>query len=185
MNARPSRFLLAMGIAGTLAVSGACEERSQPPIVSDILLGLDADHMTLGMDHEMTQEGVRYAHLESDTAYYYADSTSWALRRVTMKVFTSTGAERATLTSDRGTLDEETETMVARGNVVLLLPDRDGRLESEELHYDPVGKRFWSDSATVWTEGGSVSRGQGFESDLEFQDLRIRGASIRSGRIRF
>lgn len=180
MRPRWSVALLALTL-----VSTACEERSQPPVVSAALLGLDADHMTLGMDHEMTQEGVRYAHLEADTAFYFADSTAWELRQVDMTVFTTAGAERARMTSEWGTLDEETETMVARGNVVLILPDRDGRLETAELNYDPIRKRFWSDSATVWTEGGSTSRGEGFESDLEFQDLTIRGASIRGRRVRF
>ncbi len=163
----------------------ACTDEAVHPIASAALIELDADHMTIGMDHDMTQEGVRYAHLRADTAFYYADSTEWALRQVDMTVFTTTGAEQATMTALRGTLDEETEAMVARGDVVLLLPDRNGRLESAELHYDPLRKRFWSDSATVWVEGSQTSRGTGFESDLDFKNVTVRGASTRGRRIRF
>jgi len=163
----------------------ACSDETAHPIASAQLLEMGADYMTIGMDYEMTQAGVRYAHLRADTAFYYADSTQWALRAVEMTVFTTTGAEQATLTSLRGVLDEETEAMIARGDVVMLLPDRDGRLESAELHYDPVRKRFWSDSATVWIEGSQTSRGTGFESDLEFTNVTVRGASVRGGRIRF
>lgn len=179
------RTLVPLGVAAVLVTASACSEEVARPVASATLLELKADHMTVGMDHEMTQDGVRYAHLRADTAFYFADSTEWALRQVDMTVFTTTGAEQATMTALRGVLDEETEAMVARGDVVLLLPDRDGRLESSELHYDPVRKRFWSDSATVWREGSQVSRGTGFESDLEFQNVTVRGARIRGGRIRF
>lgn len=181
------RLVLLGSVSLLLAASAsACTEEDAHPIASAALLELDADHMTVGMDHEMTQDGVRYAHLRADTAFYYADSTEWALRQVDMTVFTTTGAERATMTALRGVLDEETEAMVARGNVVLLLPDRNGRLESSELHYDPVRRRFWSDSATIWREGTQVSRGSGFESDLEFRNVTVRGASSSGGRrIRF
>lgn len=187
MHSVHTRLLLygALGLV-VAASSSACSDEEAHPIASAALLELDADHMTVGMDHEMTQDGVRYAHLRADTAFYYADSTEWALRQVDMTVFTTTGAERATMTALRGVLDEETEAMVARGDVVLLLPDRNGRLESSELHYDPIRRRFWSDSATVWREGSQVSRGSGFESDLEFRNVTVRGASSTGGRrIRF
>lgn len=164
----------------------ACGNQTAPPVVSAELQDLQADHMMLGMSHEMTQEGVRYAHLDADTAYYFADSTKWELHQVGMTVFTVTGEERATLTSLWGELDEETESMVARGDVILLLPDRDGRLESAELNYDPLRKRFWSDSATVFREGGTTTRGSGFESDLEFSNVRITNARATGrGIIRF
>ena len=165
------------------ALVSACQEQTAPPVVSAELQDLQADHMMLGMNHEMTQEGVRYASLRADTAFYYADSTKWELYQIDMTVYTTTGEERATMESDWGELDEETEAMVARGNVVLLLLDRDGRLESSELHYDPLRKRFWSDSATVFREGGTVTRGSGFESDLEFTNVRITNASARGGGI--
>lgn len=172
-------------LAGVL-VGAACEPQTAPPVVSAELQALQADHMMLGMSHEMTQQGVRYANLVADTAYYYADSTTWELRQLEMTVFTVAGEERANMTAEWGELDEETEAMVARGGVVLLLLDRNGRLESAELHYDPQRRRFWSDSATVFREGGTVTRGSGFESDLEFSNVRITNASARGqGIIRF
>ncbi len=181
----PTSAVAVLALAGALVLP-ACEQQTAPPVVSAELQELQADHMMLGMSHEMTQQGVRYANLVADTAYYYADSTTWELRQLGMTVYTAAGAERANLTAEWGELDEETEAMVARGGVVLLLLDRDGRLESSELHYDPLRKRFWSDSATVFRERGNVTRGSGFESDLEFSNVRITNASARGqGIIRF
>lgn len=185
MRLQSLRSAAAGSAVAAVIFMAACSDDSARPVASTTLISLDADHMTIGMNHEMTQDGVRYAHLRADTAFYYADSTEWSLRQVDMTVFTTTGAEQATLTALRGVLDEETEAMIARGNVVMLLPDRDGRLESSELHYDPIRKRFWSDSATVWREGSQTSRGTGFESDLDFTNVTVRGASSRGRRIRF
>jgi LPS export ABC transporter protein LptC len=186
MNKHSLRTVAATCGAFVCIVSvSACSDDSARPVASTTLIELDADHMTIGMDHEMTQDGVRYAHLRADTAFYYADSTEWSMRHVDMTIFTTTGAEQATLTSLTGVLDEETEAMIARGDVVMIIPDRDGRLESSELHYDPLRKRFWSDSATVWREGSQTSRGTGFESDLDFKNVTVRGASTRGRRIRF
>ena len=175
------RLLLA-GVCAALA-GAACEPASTPPVVDPWLLELDADNMILGMDHEMTQGGVRNAHLYADTAYYYTDSTAYQLRGLRLVVYTVTGAERGTLTAERGVLDEESEAMVARGNVVLVLPQSNRRLETTELHYDPATEKIWSDSATVFTDGSATTRGSGFDSDLEFTNVQVRNATTSGGRV--
>lgn len=163
-----------------------CEEAATTNVVPPELVGLDADNLVLGMEHEMTQGGVRYATLEADTAFYYQAEGKYDLHQVQLTVYTTTGVERATMTSEWGELVESTEAMIARRNVVLLLPDRDGRLETPELHYDPVNEKFWSDSATVFTEAGRVTRGTGFEADLNFTNVTVRNGSVRGrGVIRF
>jgi LPS export ABC transporter protein LptC len=164
-----------------LPVLVGCEAETSAPIVSDDLLELQADDLILGMEHQMTQSGVRYADLYADTAFYFRDSTKYELRQLRLKVYTVNGNERATLTSDWGELEEGSEAMVARRNVVLILPESDGRLETTELHYDPVAEKFWSDSATVFTEAGNVIRGTGFDSDLAFQNVVVRGARTTGG----
>ena len=40
------------------------------------------------------------------------------------------------------------------------------RLETEELHYDTSTEEIWSDSTWVLDEGGQVSRGSSFRSDV-------------------
>lgn len=161
----------------------ACEGSSAPPVVEPWLLEMDADNMILGMDHEMTQAGVKNAHLYADTAYYYSDSTAYNLRGVRLVVYTIMGTERGTLTADSGVLDEETESMIARGNVVLVLPASNRQLETSELHYDPATEKIWSDSATVFRDGDATTSGSGFDSDLEFSNVSIRNATTRGGRV--
>ncbi|NJD19106.1 MAG: LPS export ABC transporter periplasmic protein LptC, partial [Gemmatimonadetes bacterium] len=85
-----------------------------------------------------------------------------------------------TVTADAGELDENTDRMVARGHVVLIVHADGRRLETAELSYDPDQDRIWSDSATVQTMAdGSVTRGSAFESDLDFKNVVIR--NIRGG----
>ncbi|MEZ4414693.1 MAG: LPS export ABC transporter periplasmic protein LptC [Gemmatimonadota bacterium] len=173
-------------LLATTILSAACEQATTTNVVPPELVNLQADNLVLGMEHEITQNGVRYATLHADTAYYFKDDGKYELLSVSLQVFTTTGVERATMTSEWGELTEATEAMVARRNVVLLLPDRDGRLETSELNYDPMNEKFWSDSATVFTEAGRVTRGTGFEADLNFTNIRVRGASIRGrGVVRF
>ncbi len=163
-----------------LVLLGAgCTETTTTNVVSEDLIGLDADNLVLGMTHQMTNNGVRYAELQADTAYYFQNEGKYELHQLSLVVRTTAGVERATMTAEWGELMEANESMIARRNVVLVLPDRDGRLETSELFYDPVNERFWSDSATVFTEGSRVTRGTGFESDLNFQNVSVRGASIR------
>ena len=175
-EARPG---LGLVLAGLLVLAAGCEETTSTNVVSEDLIRLEADNLVLGMEHEMTQSGVRYAQLHADTAYYFQNEGKYELHQLSLVVYTTTGVERATMTSEWGELMEANESMIARRNVVLILPDRDGRLETSELHYDPVNERFWSDSATVFTEGTRVTRGTGFESDLSFQNVSVTGASIR------
>ena len=69
--------------------------------------------------------------------------------------------------------------MVARGDVVLTIPEGNRRVETQEINYDPNGDRIWSDSLTVMREQGTVSEGMGFSSDLDFRRLQVGPGSIR------
>ena len=91
--------------------------------------------------------------------------------------------EKATVEGTSGEWDQNTDMMLARGDVLLVV-HRDGRrIESAEINYDPAEDKIWSDSATVQTlANGRVTRGSAFESDMEFQNVRIlniRGAIAR------
>lgn len=163
---------------------GACEEEPSRPVVAEELLELDAANVLFDVRHVMTDEGVRQALVRADTAYTWQDSTSMALRGLELTVYTEEGRERAVVTGERGLLDRTTDRMVARGNVVLVIPDGNRRIESAELHYDPQNDRIWSDSATVMRQDGRIVEGTGFESDAQFLDLIVRDARTRGG-VRF
>jgi LPS export ABC transporter protein LptC len=103
---------------------------------------------------------------------------------VRMEVYTDLGAVRVTVTSDRGRLDSATQGMHALGNVVLIVPDGNRRVESAELYYEPTDERIWSDSATVYRRDGQVTRGSCFKSDLKFTNYtvcNIRGSADVGG----
>jgi LPS export ABC transporter protein LptC len=167
--------LPAVALVVVLGVITACEEPREPAVVSPEILELDADFIVFGGEQYISRAGITEAHLVYDTAFQWIDSSAVALRRLVLVVFHEDGTERARVTADRGTLDQRTDQMVARGNVRLLVPGQNRTLESEELHYDPDGGRIRSDSAFVMRTPTQVLRGRSFTSDLDFREFRAVG----------
>lgn len=156
-------------------VAAACEAPTDAATVAADLEALNADQMVFEMVSFLTASGVREGRVEADTAYVYTDSGTVAMRGMRLVFYTEQGRERATVTAERGELDQNTDRMVARGNVLLVVHTDGRRIESQELYYDPQRDRLWSDSATVQTmPNGNVTRGSAFESDLDFNNVRIR-----------
>lgn len=158
----------------------ACDGPIDTPVASQDVLSIDADVVQTGMVSFLTASGVREGRVEADTAFAYYDSATVTLKGMRISFYNPDGTERASVTADGGELDEDTDRMVARGNVVLVVHGDGRRIETAELHYDPGRDRIWSDSATVQTmPNGAVTRGTAFESDLDFQRVVIR--NIRGG----
>jgi LPS export ABC transporter protein LptC len=168
-----SRILPLFALA--LLAFSACQDDAPVTVVTDGGVYLGADLVTLNGRHYFTQDGIRSATLVFDTMYQWNDSVNVHLRNPVLTVFHEDGSERATVTSLKGTLDRRAERMVARENVVLVVPDQDRHVETEELHYDPEGNRIFSDSAFVMVHQGRTLRGSSFTSDLEFRNFRIIG----------
>lgn len=170
-------------LIGLVAAASACgNETTTPSAVTDAS-GLPADNVILGVEHNMTREGIRTGVLNSDTAYLYESSRRMDLRGVRIRFFGDTGVETGTLTSTTGEYDIGTGSFLARGDVVLLTdgPDGERRLETEELHYDVENDRLWSDVAFVMREGGSTTRGTSFQSDSQFRTWSVTGAETEGG----
>lgn len=170
-------------VAASVAVPvllAACGESADAPVASSEVQGIGADLVQYGMVSFLSASGVREGRVQADTAYVFYDSATVKLRGMRLVFYNSDGTERASVTADAGELDENTDRMVARGGVVLIVAADGRRIETAELNYDPGQDRIWSDSATVQTmANGSVTRGTAFESDLEFKNVRIanpRGA---------
>jgi len=175
------KLLTAWVAAMALPLLGAaCDGPTDTPLASPDVQGIEADLVTTGMVSFLTANGVREGRVEADTAYAFYDSATVRLKRMRLVFFNEDGSERATVTADGGEMDENTDRMVARGNVVLIVHANGQRIETAELNYDPNNDRIWSDSATVRTlANGQVTRGTAFESDLDFENVRIanpRGA---------
>lgn len=181
-----SRKVMAILAMTGIGAAGACQGPTDAPPLGADLEALGADHMLTGMVSFLSASGVREGRIEADTAYVYVDSATTSLRGMRLIFYNEQGRPRATVTSESGELDDNTDRMVARGNVVLTVHQDGRRIESPELHYDPGRDRLWSDSATVQIlPDGSVTRGTSFESDLEFQNFRLANPRGSISGIRF
>lgn len=160
-----------------IAALAACNDSTAPG--TQDFESLPADQVIMDVEHFITSDGVRRAHLQADTAYMFEDSTVTQLRVVRLEMFSDAGNLTSTLTSEQGDYNSATQKTVARGNVVLVMPGPDGRtIWTEELHYDPVSKRVWSDVPTrMLTSGGQDLHGQGFTADDQFVNVNIVGGA--------
>jgi LPS export ABC transporter protein LptC len=174
------RSFLIVALAATSFA--ACNGTTAP--VSDDYESLPADQVLMGVEHAMTNNGVRRSLLKSDTTYMFNDSAAVHLRGVNLEMYTETGTLQATLTSKSGELDQNTNRMVARGDVYLVVRGANGRqVWTEELYYDPSQGRIWSDvPIRTVTANGQETRGDAFTSDESFTNFQIRqmrGTGIR------
>jgi LPS export ABC transporter protein LptC len=171
--------LMAAWVAMPLLLS-SCGRSADTPVASSDVQGIGADLVQYGMVSFLTASGVREGRVQADTAYVFYDSAMVKLRGMRLVFYNSDGTERASVTAAAGELDENTDRMVARGGVVLIVQADGRRIETAELNYDPGQDRIWSDSATVQTmPNGAVTRGTAFQSDLDFRNVVIR--NIRGG----
>lgn len=168
---RNSRLVwLAVGCLGL----GACQQPTNTPVASKDLQDIKSDMVLYGMTSYLTDKGVRQGQIQADTAYVYQDSSLVKMRGMHVVFYAKNGAERATVTADRGTLHQRSQRMQALGHVVLIVTADKRKVQSAELNYDPDRDQIWSDSATVMTLGSKVTRGTSFRSDLEFNNVQVQ-----------
>jgi LPS export ABC transporter protein LptC len=170
-------------LAAAAVALAACGDVENTTVATEFMQGIDAP-VVFGMTSYITAEGVRQARVRADTAFTFADSAKVDLRVMTVDFYDEAGVERATVRGARGEWNQETDMMVARGDVELRVHSDSSIVRSQEIHYDPQTDRIWSDSATSRTMvDGSVTRGTSFESDIEFTDIRILNVRGDAGRI--
>jgi LPS export ABC transporter protein LptC len=127
--------------------------------------------------HNLTQDGIRRAVLNSDTAYAYEDTRELDLVGVDVTFYDEAGRVAGTLTSETGEYNLAEGLFVARDSVVLVTdgPDGERRLTSPELFFDVRTDRIWSDRPFTLVENGRTSRGQTFRSDSRFETWQVTG----------
>lgn len=162
----------------TAAVAlGACGDDLNTLVADEQLQSMEADYVAFGMVSFVTANGIREGRVEADTAYIFEDTGLANLHQMNIVFFDETGRERATVEGVSGEWNRETNRMVARGDVELLVHQDSSTIETQELFYDPGLDRIWSDSATVRTlSDGTVTSGTAFESDMSFENIRIENA---------
>jgi LPS export ABC transporter protein LptC len=162
--------LSAMVVA--IVASVACTEKTAPPVVRKSALADSADQVMYGAHFNLTDAGLSRAELLADTAYFFDDNTRIELRKVETTFYTTSGARDAYLTSKRGTYNNRTSLMIARGDVVVIT-EEGRRLTTPELRYNQQSNEIASDSAFVLTEPGRRLEGVGFRSDPNMQNIQI------------
>lgn len=170
-------ILLGMMVA---AGATACRKVSDEPLVGSDLLELRTNQVVIGLEHFVTVDGVRRAHLIADTALFVEDSTVVDLVTVHLAFYAGDGQISSVLTSDRGRYDWDTGDMTGIGHVVVLDPATARRLETSVLHYDNRRDRIWSDSLTrVFEPDGTQLEGVAFESDPGLDHVNLESARLR------
>jgi LPS export ABC transporter protein LptC len=164
-------------LAALLLAATACTTKKQPPVATHSTLADSADQIMYGRSFILTNEGLQRAKLVFDTAFFFDDNTRIEFFKVNMTFFTVTGAKNAVLTSERGTYNSRTSSMIARKNVVVVTEDG-RRLTTAELLYSQQLNQISSDSAFVLTEPNRTLAGIGFRSDPDMKNIRIlKGAT--------
>ena len=146
-----------------------CQEEVVRPSVT-LQASDTADQVLYGMEHYVTNQGIRRSLVEADTAYVYQNTQMVEMRGVKVTFYTPTGDITSTVTADSGTYLTRDGSMNARGNVVAVTPD--GRtLRSEELKYDSRSQKISSDKPFVYDRADQHLEGNGFVSDPDFRNV--------------
>ncbi|HJU90355.1 MAG TPA: LPS export ABC transporter periplasmic protein LptC [Gemmatimonadaceae bacterium] len=150
----------------------ACNDTTEPPVAAANPLADSADQVMWSIKVMLTDQGINRARLESDTAFFFDQSSRIELRNVRTTFFDQQGKRSAVLTSREGTYATRAGITEARGNVIVLSEDG-RRLDTQQLKYSPQTNRISSDSAFVLTEPTRRLEGIGFTSDPDMNNVQV------------
>ncbi len=164
-----------------LLLAGACgEEQPDPELSGPDFSELEADQVMVEVEHYMTREGVRNAHLVADTVYLMDEGSSAHLRHYTVDFYDDRGDRTSVLTADDGVYDMQTGDMRASGDVVVVDPEGTRQLTTEELRYDSETRMLESDSSFTLVRGRDTLRGTGFVTNPGLDSLTTRRPAVVS-----
>lgn len=138
-----------------------------------------ADQLLIGLTQYITQDGVRKAYLEADSAFLYENSGRAELKTVQVTFFAEAGDTSSVVTGKIGSYDWRTGRMEAREDVVVTLSNG-GRLTTSVLRYDQARNELSTDQHYVYTAPDRQMEGDGFVTDPAlsvFRTTRPRGTA--------
>lgn len=163
-----------------LLAAGACGEEEVAEPSGPDFGELAADQVMVEVEHYLTREGVRRAHLTSDTVYLLDEGATARLRHFTVDFFGEQGERTSVLRAVDGLYDMRAGDMRARDDV-RVVDERDSqRLRTEELIYDAATGKLRSDADFVLLRGRDTIRGTGFVTDPGLDSLQTRQPSMVS-----
>jgi LPS export ABC transporter protein LptC len=150
-----------------------CEEKTQPSVLSTI------DSRTLPQ-----QESWNSTIVVSDSGritaiilagyiqVFESDRKTHMSQGVRVRFFNSQGIQTSVLTSDEGNVDEVTNNLEARKNVVVVSSDF-SRMTTEQLFWDNQRQLIYTPAYVQITSKKDKLQGHGFESDQSLKNYRI------------
>ena len=169
-------------LVGVFMLSTSCGGGKRD-VVAEVQQAADtADELLIGMQFYLTDQGVRQAYLEADTAFVYENEGRTELKRVRLTFYKTTGEQTAVLTSDEGTYRGRQGNMEARGNVVVLQPDG-GRLATSVLRFDQTKNVVSTDQHYTYVNASTNRNLEGdtLVTDPSFNTITTQNVRGRAG----
>jgi LPS export ABC transporter protein LptC len=171
------QFFSALSALSALATT-ACGDPGVKPTTT-VQAADSADQVLEGFSHYVTNDGILRSRVEADTAFVYEPTQITELHKVKVVFFDVKGAESSTLTAQRGTYRWQDGSMEAKGNVVVVSPDR-RRLATSVLRYENATNLIMTDQHFTFDRGEEHLEGNSFRSDPDFKNVvtdRPRGVT--------
>ncbi len=170
-------------VCAAVATGASCRKGETPPVATTNPLADSADQVMAGAKFDITDGGLRRAHVEGDTAYFFNNSTRLVLRPMRGTFYSSNGAKDGIIQAREGVYDTRLGVLEARGDV--LINSLDGkRLETPYCRFDQRLNQIASDTTFFLSEPGREVRGVGFTSDADLSTMRVvRMLSAKAGTV--
>lgn len=83
-------------------------------------------------------------------------------------------SEDAILTSQKGKYNKEKDLYTVTGNVIIQNPAEKKKLSTEELNWNPISKRVFTDKFVVIQTASEILKGEGLEAPQDFSTYKIK-----------
>jgi LPS export ABC transporter protein LptC len=175
---------LCVGASVPLAALTACGGAPKRDAVALVEAAADtADQLLIGLTQYITQDGVRKAYLEADTAFLYENTGRADLKKVKVTFFGLDGDTSSVVTGKTGSYDWRTGRMETRDDVVVLLSNG-GRLTTSVLRYDQAKNEVSTDQPYDYVAPPNQHmRGGSFVTDPALSRFRTQQPKGRAGAI--
>jgi LPS export ABC transporter protein LptC len=167
------RHTIMLGVALTMFLFGACEQRIRPSVVDGISPDEMPDQESWNSTIILSKEGRISAIIRAGYIASFSDKQVTLLEEgVHVDFFNEEEAVTSTLVSDRGEVNDETQDLSGYGTVVI--ESDDGTvLETEEIHWEQATERIFTEAFVVITSPDEIIQGYGLESDSRLSNYTI------------
>lgn len=169
-----------LAIALAAVAAAACGEEPIGEPAGPDFDRFEADQVMIGVEHYLTEDGVRRAHLRADTVFFLDDGSTALLRDFTVDFFGAQGARTSVLTAERGRYDLQSGDMRAEDDVEVVDADEARRLRTQRLTYVSSTDLLESDVDFTLVRGRDTLTGTGFVTNPGLDSLVTRRPSVVS-----